>query len=74
MSFEVADPSVPADSWLEDAQRRRFVTDLAWMTEDEMADLNAQQRRDGEAVTYLTPEQQLAWREKPRPGPHMEVR
>ena len=74
-AYAVAD-SIDADQdpWLEDAQRRRYVTDLAWMTEDQMADLNAQQRRHGEAVTYLTPEQQLAWRETPRPGSHMEVR
>ena len=76
--FEVADPSdadqSESDVWLEDAQRRRFVTDLAWMSEDEMADLNAQQQRNRQAVTYLTPEQQLAWRETPRPGWHMEVR
>lgn len=72
-AYEVADP-IDADqprSWLEEAQLRRDVTNLAWMSQDEMDDHNAQQRRRGEVVTYLTPEQQAAWREKPEPGPHM---
>ena len=59
---------------LEELERRRFVSELAWLSEDEMADLNSQQRRYGQVVTSLTRRQQLAWRETPYPGPHMAAR